>query len=436
VRTTLDADLNNHVTENDHRQTQKYNAKVDYDKLLHGGRINAHFVNRLVINSQDGTPNYVEEQPIGTSTFDLKQTNINFDTLKVESCYVDKKTRDKDNAYSCDCYKNKQCSFTVDSQLWTSLSEGSDWDHNKQQVNVINAALTSGSYEFRATYSLVEGTYTTLSNTSSYVATLHLFDDVFSSRVSHSSTRERFLKGDEGYDSNIPLLVKRNGLDLTLNRVPITANVSYNWLDSDKFNEKRLLMSAGYASGHRINKNLNLHWGTGYNRESSSGKDSTGENRSGTKKLFNMNFSISGLIPRSKLRYVASTGYSVKRGFIPTYQVDENGLWQEINYHDDDTNNYSNIVGINGLIPYVGFMFTLNGKYQLTNNLTNHLDTTTKQYALSTHRDWIFGSTTLSLSAKYSILDQRGEVGTQYGTDTHNMDNNAEITFVMKRELF
>ncbi len=446
VRSVFGIGLHNRHSENDHNFNQSYNASVNYSKKLFGGGIQANIDNRYIIDQQQGTPDYTDilgndlnQVDFAGSSFDINRGDVVVSSLRVGVCDVDG-TNIAGEVYSCDCYtkENPTCSSDIDSQLWQALPSNKysvTQNVGITRLTIDPTAVVAGTdYDLRASYKLPKADYTTLSNTSSFMAKISLFDDALSSTYRHSFTKEKFLKGDGGYENLTPE-VTLNYIGVLWHKAPFSLQGHYNMLDGDNFTERRLFGQGRYSDRRKINRNMILSWGCKYSNESVKGEDGASVAVHNTRRLLHTNLGLSGLIPLTNMRYSAGTSYSQNRGSAPEYQINNNGLWQNIVYDDLDTDNYSSNLKINGIIPITGFRFELSMVYSLSQNLDNKIDTTTKGYLVKTERSWKFGGTTLSISGDYHVSESWGEVKIS-NVDTHTKDTEANVLVKLKRSLF
>ncbi len=443
LRSKLSADLQNNNTDTSSRLTQNYLFSSDYVKLLRGGQMTANISDGLIISKEDGKSSYTDVVaqdvtilPISES---ITRSHAVVDSVNVEACELGAdNTIINGQRYSCDCYEKNTCALDIDRQLWQQLNEGLQWTIQDVKADFLTVKIISlpatETYDIRVNYSMPEAKFTTSSNTTSFSAKLSLLDNTLSSSVSCSLTREKFLEGDSGFDDLSPSVVQ-NYLDLMWEKDSFTLKGSYSSLAGEKFEEKRWLAMGRYNAGHMINRYVKASWGGDYKREDVHGQDATQLIRHDIKRLLNANVGFFGTIPFTSMRYTAQALYRRKRGYAPHYKFNDNGLWQNIIYQEDDTNTYSRSLSINGIVPRVGFDFSLQGAHILTENLANSIDTKTNSYLITTKRNWIFGGTTLSLEGHYSILDQWGEIGAD-NVESHKQESETEVLFKVVRVLF
>ncbi|HFQ81606.1 MAG TPA: hypothetical protein ENK33_09590 [Desulfobacterales bacterium] len=439
--TQLKIGWRNKNSESDRTKTQDYNLSIDYRKRLFGGYLTARTSNDLLITGQQGTPSYTDVIPGNFTsagpfpiTFNIKP-NADPPTITVAVCDINHSdTNTGGKHYSCDCYAQNSCTKDIDNTLWQNLSQGS-WNANTPIINITALPATGGPYEIRANYSLPAGEdYTISSNTTRFSVNLSLLDNRLSSTYEYSLTKEKFLKGNSGFEDLQPQ-VTRDYVNLIWTEKPFKIENAYTWLEGTNFYDRRWHIETSYNDGRKITNYLYSGWWIIYKRDDTHGEDASAESKHDVEWHFNTGISFSGPVPLTGIHYNLTTSLVSRRGNAPEYQFNDKGLWQNIDYEKDDTDTYSNALKLYGVIPYIKCTASVQGRYILSKNLTNGINTKSLYYIFNAERNWIFGATTISLNGNYSINDQRGEVG---ATDQVNrrVDTNSKIFLKIRRILF
>ncbi len=420
--TQLKIGWRNKNSESDRTKTQNYNLSVDYRKRLFGGYLTASTSNNLLITGQQGTPSYTEviarnvtSTSLPAGPFTIKQSNADPATITVAVCDINHSDTDTGGKhYTCDCYEQNTCSKTIDNELWVNLSQGSQWNISNPgasylALNITGLPTTSTStYDVRTSYSLPAGEdYTISSNTITFSVNLSLLDNRLSSAYEYSLTKEKFLNGNSGFEVLQPQ-VTRDYINLVWTEKPFKIENAYTWLDGKDFYDRRWHLETAYNDGRKITNYLSAGWWVIYKRDDAHGADSSAESKHDVEWHFNTGISFSGPVPLTGIHYNLSTSLVSRRGNASEYQFDDKGLWQNINYEKDDTDTYSNSLKLYGVIPYIKCTASVQGRYSLSKNLTNGINTKNLYYIFDAERNWIFGATTVSLNGNYSINDQRG----------------------------
>ncbi len=452
--TQVSVDWQNQNSESDRTKTQNYNFSIDYRKRLFGGYLTARTSNDLLITGQQGTPSYTDviytdiSQGVPPSPAQVRLTHSNVDssTVSAQICYSGSIIDGV--SYSCDCYANNSCDSTTDTKLWVRIQQGTDWklNSNNSTIELINytppannepglSYLPNATYNVRAKYSLpADEAYTISSNTTRFNVNLRLFDNRLSSTYEYSLTKEKFLSGDSGFQVLQPQ-VTRDYIDLVWTEKPFKVENAYTWLDGNDFYDRRWHLETSYNDGHKITNYLYTGWWVIYKRDDVHGEDASTETKHDVEWHFNTGISFSGPVPLTGIHYNLSTSLVSRRGNAPEYQFDDKGLWQNIDYEKDDTDTYYNSLKLYGVIPYIKCTASVQGRYSLSKNLTNGINTKNLYYIFDAERNWIFGATTISLNGNYSINDQRGEVGAQDQVN-RRVDTNSKIFLKIRRVLF
>lgn len=286
---------------------------------------------------------------------------------------------------------------------------------------------------------------TTQSNTSGLSMGLNLFS-FMSTGYQHTVTSQELVEGV--YNGSLPPEITDDSVTFGAYWDQVTFGASRQWIATTEM-ETVTRLKVSY------DKNMTFFalLGVDFDADAYTGESETTRKGHGPLQSKEDGYSY-GVNARLPIPYVDAQlqgrhRYAFDEGGIVHLALNEYGLYEYATTPDYEFNDRTSILNSLSLnksvrVPWIEADFNSYVRYRWDTNTNGEETSDSKglEYGLNTHRNWVYGATSITLSVNYAISDETfGDVGHSYGGTTSRIereefDDQTSVRLTVVRRLF